>query len=216
MIRINLLPADLRRGNRIPAKVLATAFASALVVSGALGWFGLVYFGDLAAAEQRLADVELKLAARTKKVVYFDDLEKNQKEYAGRVQTIQDIGKSRRVWSQFLDELIDVINNNGDTERHLAWCDGIAMKNDPKKGAIVSMPSYVQMQDREKDRIANLHEDIEASPIAKGLVSKSEPTFEQVVDKQRVPPVALSFPLSLQYAPTIVDPKAKGKPAAKK
>jgi len=29
MIRINLLPSDLRRGNRIPPKVLAVAFAAA-------------------------------------------------------------------------------------------------------------------------------------------------------------------------------------------
>ena len=32
MIRINLLPADLRRGTRLPAKVLAVAVGSALVM----------------------------------------------------------------------------------------------------------------------------------------------------------------------------------------
>ena len=52
MIRINLLPADLRRGNRVPTIVLAAAFVAALAVSGTVGWFGLVYFGDLGNAEE--------------------------------------------------------------------------------------------------------------------------------------------------------------------
>jgi hypothetical protein len=216
MIRINLLPADLRRGTRVPTKVLAAAFAAALVVSGSLGWFGMVYFGDLGTAERTLAEAEQKPASKEKGVGYFTQLESNKQEYSGRVQTILGIGKSRQVWSKFLDELIDVVNNNGDTERHLAWIDSVTMKNDPKAGAVVTMPCSVQMQDREKDRIANFHEDLEASPIAKNLVNKSEPTFEQAIDAKRLPPVSLRFPLKLQYEPTIADPKAKGKPAARK
>src|SRR5262245_15286113 len=98
MIRINLLPADLRRGNHLPAKVLGAAFGAALAVSGAIGWFGLVYFGDLGAAESALREEEAKLADRQKKVAYYELLDANKKDYALRVQTIQDIGKSRRVW----------------------------------------------------------------------------------------------------------------------
>ena len=134
MIRINLLPVDLRRGSSIPTKVLAAAFAAALAVSGAIGWFGIVYFGDLGNAEQALLDVEAKLDERNKRVAYHDKLESNRKDYATRVQTIQDIGKSRRLWSKFLDELIDVTNNNGDTERHLAWFAGMTVKATSRRG----------------------------------------------------------------------------------
>lgn len=212
MIRINLLPADLRRGNRIPPKVLAAAFAGALCTSGAIGWFGIVYFGDLGTTENSLREVEAKLADREKRVVYHDDLQANRKDYAARVQTIQDIAKSRRVWSKFCDELIDVVNNNGDTERHLAWFDSVAMKNDAVKGATVNLPGNVQEAD--KSRVANFHEDVEAAPFAKELATKSDPTFKLEVSRDRVPAQSLHFPLLLTFQPTVVDPKAKPKAPA--
>lgn len=211
MIRINLLPADLRRGNRVPPKVLAAAFGAALAVSGAVGWFGLVYFGDLGTAEQQLREVEARLGEQGKKVGYFEQLEANKKDYAMRVQTIQDIGKSRRVWSRFLDELIDVVNNNGDAERHVAWFDGITMKNDPTKGALVSMPSSVQ--DSDKSRLANFHDDVEAAPFTKDLLSKSDPNYKIETDKVRIPATAMTFKLDLQFKPTVKE-APKPKPAA--
>lgn len=208
MIRINLLPADLRRGNRIPPKVLATAFAATIATSGAIGWFGIVYFGDLGGAEQSLVEVETKLAEREKRVAYHDELQANRKDYGARVQTIQDIAKSRRVWSKFCDELIDVVNNNGDTERHLAWFDSIAMKSDPVKGATVTLPANVQ--DSDKSRVAAFHEDVDAAPFAKDLATKSDPTFRLEVDKVRTPAQSLAFPLVLSFQPTVKDQKGKG------
>lgn len=212
MIRINLLPADLRRGNRLSPKVLAAAFAGAIATSGAIGWFGIVYFGDLGGAESALREIEAKLTEREKRVVYHDDLQANRKDYAARVQTIQDIGKSRRVWSKFCDELIDVVNNNGDTERHLAWFNSLTVKNDAVKGATVNLPGNVQ--DADKSRVANFHEDIEAAPFAKDLAAKTDPTFKLEVDRVRIPAQSLAFPLVLTFQPAIKDPKAKGaKPA---
>ena len=69
MIRINLLPADLRRGNRVSPKVLAACFGAALAVSGAVGWFGLVYFGDLGDAEENVSHA-LPIAHRARPVCY--------------------------------------------------------------------------------------------------------------------------------------------------
>jgi len=212
VIRINLLPVDLRRGSSIPTKVLAAAFAAALAVSGAIGWFGIVYFGDLGNAEQALLDVEAKLEERNKRVAYHDKLESNRKDYATRVQTIQDIGKSRRLWSKFLDELIDVTNNNGDTERHLAWFGGLAVKGDLKKGPTVSMPAMVQ--DEDKARLANFHDDLEAAPFWKELSFKSDPSYKTVQTLDRVPPLSMSFPLTLQFAPRTSEPAKPKTPAA--
>ncbi|MFT4514292.1 MAG: hypothetical protein ACI89X_001755 [Planctomycetota bacterium] len=212
MIKINLLPADLRRGNRLPPRILAAAFGAALIISAAVGWFGLVYFGTLAEAEQSLVEITAQLDSRGAKVKYHDKLAANQKDYALRVQTIQDIGRSRRVWSQFMDDLIDVVNNNGATERHLAWFDSINVKGDPKMGVKVTLPSNVQGED--KSLMANFHEDIEAAPFAKDLSNKSDPTFELEVDESRIPSVFLKFPMALQFKP-IVQPKPKPKPKKK-
>lgn len=207
MIRINLLPADLRRGNRLSARVLAAAFGAALIISAAVGWFGLVYFGNLAASEQALQKVTAKLDSRAAGVKYYTDLEANRKDYALRVQTIQKIGKSRRVWSQFLDDLIDVVNNNGATDRHLAWFDSITVKGDPKKGVTVKLPSNVQGDD--KSLMANFHEDLEAAPFAKELSKKSDPSFRQKNDPERIPTAYLTFPMELQFVPSAKKAKKK-------
>ena len=212
MIRINLLPVEQRSGNRVPPKVLAAAFGAALATSAAIGWFGIVYFGDLGAAESQLAAADATLADRLKKVGYYDQLESNKKDYALRVQSIQDIAKSRRVWSKVLDELIDVVNNNGDTDRHVAWFDRIDVKNDPKKGATVTLPSMVQDEDR--GRLANFHEDLEASPFGKDLFSKTDPGYKVEEEKNRVPPKSMSFEVQLQFQPTVKEaPKPAPKPA---
>lgn len=213
MIRINLLPVELRRGNRLSTRVLATAFASAIAMSGCLGWFGLTWFGDLTAAEETLANVEHKLGVLAKDVAYHDQLESNRKDYAERVQTIQQIGQSRRLWSRFCDDLIDLVNNNGDTERHLAWFGGIQVKDDPKKGATVTMPGAVQGEDSSK--VANFHEDLEAAPFAADLLTKSDPTWRRDIDKNRMPQQSLSFPLVLTFQPRAAEPPKGGKAAAK-
>jgi len=197
MIRINLLPVDLRRGNRLAIRVLVAAFGSALAVSASVGWLGFVWFGSLASAESSLIEVQQKLAAKQERASYHDRLLKNQRDYAQRVQTIQDIGRSRRMWSKFLDELIDVVNNNGDTERHLAWFTAMTVKTD-KKGASVSIPGHVQGAD--KSRLANFHEDVEAAPFADDLASKSDPTYRVETSEDRTPPNSLSFPLTLKLA----------------
>jgi hypothetical protein len=208
MIKINLLPADLRRGNRLPPRVLAAAFGTALIISAAVGWFGLTYFGTLADAEQQLVDVTAQLNSRGTKVKYHDQLAANRKDYALRVATIQDIGHSRRVWSQFMDDLIDVVNNSGATERHLAWFDSINVKGDPKKSVSVTLPSNVQGED--KSLMANFHEDLEAAPFAKDLSKKTDPTFRLEEDDSRIPSAYLKFPMALQFKPS-VKPKAKRK-----
>jgi len=210
MIRINLLPAEQRRGNRLPARLVATAFAAAVVVSGAIGWFGVVWFGDLGDAEARLEAVDRKLSEREKRAAYHTLLEANRKDYLERVQTIQEIGKSRRQWCRYLDELIDVVNN-GNTDRHVAWFDSIAVKSDAK-GATMTIPASVQGE--ESAKVANFHDDLEAAPFAKDLSNKSEPTWRLEAQKERLPAVSLVFPLVLQFKPSggAVTPPAK--PAA--
>ena len=209
MIRINLLPVEFRRGNRISPKLLATAFGSALAVAASIGWFGIVYFGELGRLEREDAAVTDELAQKQKRAQYHDKLESNRADYQKRVQTIQDIGKSRRVWSKFLDEMIDVVNNNGDTERHLAWFDSLQVKTDRKsKGATISLPGQVQ---GEMSNVANLHEDISLAPFAKDILTKSAPSGRVEIDKGRVPPESFRFQLQLQLNPMVVEAKAKGR-----
>src|SRR5262245_8748365 len=201
MSRINLLPVEYRRGNRISPKLLATAFGSALAVAASIGWFGIVYFGELGELEREDVAVTAELAQKTKKSEYYDKLENNRQDYAARVQTIQDIGRSRRVWAKFRDELADVGNNSGDTERHLSWFDGITVRTDAKaKGATITLPGAVQ--GGEMAKVANLHQDIEEAPFFKGKgATKSAPSGRIEYDKTRVPQESYRFQLQLQLKP---------------
>jgi hypothetical protein len=143
--------------------------------------------------------VAAELTEKQKRATYYDQLESNRKDYNNRVQTIQQIGKSRRLWSKFLDELIDVVNNDGDTERHLAWYDSMSVGGDPKRGVTITMPGAVQ--GGEMARVANLHEDIEAAPFWREIQSKSDPGGKLDTDKNREPAESFRFTLQLQFKP---------------
>lgn len=169
-----------------------------MVASGAIGWFGVVWFGDLGDAETRLEALDRKLSERERRAAYHTQLEANRKDYLERVQTIQEIGKSRRQWCRYLDELIDVVNN-GNTDRHVAWFDSIAVKSDPK-GATMTVPASVQGD--ESAKVANFHDDLESAPFARELASKSEPTWRLETQKDRLPAASMVFPLVLQFRPS--------------
>ncbi len=208
MIRINLLPQEYRRGQRVSSKALAVTFVSALASCSTLGWLGVVYFGDLASAESEHETVATELAGALQRSAYYDRLEANRKDYLDRVQTIQDIGKSRRLWSKTVDELIDVVNNDGDTDRHLAWFDGVTVKDDARNGTTMNLPGHVQ--GKEIGRIASVHEDIERAPFAKELATKSDPGGKQETNTEREPPESFSFALDMKFQPRVKeDPKSK-------
>ncbi len=205
MIRINLLPVHYRRGHRISVRVLATAVGSAIVVCAAVGWFSLVYFGELGELETQHQLIAQDLEQKQQRAAYYDKLETNRKDYLSRVSTIQEIGKSRRLWSKFVDELLDVVNNDGNTDRHLAWFDGLNVSGEPKRGATVNLPGAVQGS--EMNRIANLHEDIGNGPFWADIQSMSDPGGKLELDKTREPQESFRFTLQLQFKPPAAEAK---------
>ncbi|GAB4153187.1 MAG: hypothetical protein Fur0037_21980 [Planctomycetota bacterium] len=213
MIRINLLPIEYRHGRRVSARLIGVSFASVLAVSASIGWFGVTYFGRLGEVERAHAAVQQKLQERGKLASYFDRLESNQKDYQNRVDTIQTIGRSRMLWSKFMDEFIDVINKDSDVDRHIAWFDSMTVKGDPKKGTTITLPGAVQ--GNEMAKVANLHESIQRARFWEDVQSMSEPSGRAEVSKDRTPPESLRFQLTLQLAPRTADKAASAKKAAK-
>lgn len=198
MIRINLLPEEYRRGQRLSTKVFAAALGGVIMVCAAFGYFGMIYFGELGELQARHRIIAEDLQRKLQQAAYYDKLESQRKDYLQRVQTIQDIGKSRRLWTEFMDQLIDVVNNNGDTERHLAWFDSITIKED-RNGPSILLPGAVQGS--EIARVANLHEDIESSPFARDIATKSDPGGKLELDKNREPPESFGFTLKVNFLP---------------
>jgi len=200
MIRINLLPREFRKNERGSPKVFAATLGAVVAVSAMLGWFGLVYFGDLGELQSKHAVVKEELSGKQKRAAYHDQLEKATKDFSQRVATIQNIAKSRMLWTKVVDEIIDVVDNSQDIDRHLAWFDSLAIKQasgNAKSGPTVKLPGAVQ--GHLISRAANLHEDLALAPFYVDVASKSLPTGKQALDETKSPSRSYGFNLQLEF-----------------
>lgn len=202
MIRINLLPEQYRRAQRTSPKLFAAVLAGVMLVCGSLGWFGLVYFGELGELEITEAAVAEDLSNKQKQASYYTDLLDEKTEYERRSKTIQTIGRSRVLWTKILDELIDVVNNDGDSERHLGWFKSMSIKpgDDVKTGSTMAMPGWVQGDSLKK--VADFHEDLEHARFFEDVANKSPPSGVVENNAKRIPPQALFFNLRWAFKPT--------------
>lgn len=201
MIRINLLPEEYRKSERSSPKVFVATLAGVVAVCAAFGWFGFVYFGELANLEVQYRSVEEEMVSTKKRASYYDALVKEKQEYKKRSETIQNIGRSRLIWTQVLDQLLDVVNNDGDTERHLAWFKSMQVRDGDgrKKGPSVTMPGWVQGSNIQK--VADFHEDLENAPFFVDVMEKTPPSGVVDIDEKRTPPEALFFNLKWTFRP---------------
>ena len=200
MIRINLLPEEYRRSEGTSPKVFAAVVGTVVLVCCALGWFGYVYFGEYGKLQLEHAEASERYQGLQKQVAYHDALAAEKKDFERRDKTIQDIADSRVLWTQFLDQMIDAVNNDGDFERHVAWFTRIGVKDVGKSGGpSVKMPGAVQ--GGAVDRLAHFHEDIELTPFYPNVARKNNPSGKVDEDKDKTPPESYTFQLELDFKP---------------
>ena len=200
MIRINLLPDEFRRADRSSPKVFAASLGALIIVCCAGGWFGLTYFGELGELEVASKNLTETLSAKNEMAKYSDALVKERAAYETREATIRQIGSSRMLWTEFMDQLIDVVNNEGNAQRHLAWFQSIQVaEGNDKQGPMVNLPGQVQGASFKK--LADFHEDIENSAFAKDVAMKSPPGGERKLSPKRNPPESYAFNLQLTLKP---------------
>lgn len=200
MIRINLLPEEYRRSTRTSPKVFAAILLVVIAVCGTFGWFGYVYFGDLGVLEVARSEAEELLTARKKRVAYYTSLVAEKNDYEERAKTIEGIAKSRTLWTEVVDQLIDTVNNEGDVDRHMAWFKSMSIKDgNTSKGPRVQMPGYVQSDNI--SRLSNFHDDFEQAPFYRWVASKSLPSGEIQIDAKKKPPESLFFQLQWDFLP---------------
>ena len=198
MIRINLLPEQFRRSERTSAKIFAATLMGVILVCSTAGWLGYVWFGELGELEARRQSTQDHLAGLQDRCRYFDSLTSERGEYEKRSRTIQDIGISRILWTEILDQVYDVVNNDGNTERHMAWFKGIQVtKGDNARGPTVTMPGYVQ--GKEMKKVADFHEDFEASKFYVDVAETSLPQGVLEKEAKRNPPEAFFFTMKYGF-----------------
>jgi hypothetical protein len=200
MIRINLLPEGFRRADRSSPKVFAASLGALIIVCCAGGWFGITYFGELGELEVASKNLSETLLAKNEMAKYSDALVKEKGAYETREATIRQIGASRVLWTEFMDQLIDVVNNDGNAQRHLAWFQSVQVaEGNDKQGPVVTLPGQVQGSNYKK--LADFHEDVENSVFAKDLALKSPPYGERRMSPKRNPPESNGFSLVLTFKP---------------
>ena len=218
MIRINLLPEDFRRSERTSLKLFAATLAAVVLVCSGFGWFGLVWFGELTQLEEEKTAIGETLSQKKERAAYADSLEAEKKDYEARSETIQNICRSRMQWTEVLDQVIDVVNNDGNTERHMAWFRSMASREsgDSKFGPTVQLPGYVQ--GREMRKVADFHDDFEHTPFFVDVADKSAPAGTVELDQRRNPPEAMAFDLRFTFKTPkewVKNKKQPAKPAGK-
>lgn len=219
MIRINLLPEVYRRAERTSPKVFAATLLAVILVCSLFGWFGYTYFGELGQLEVQKASVEEELNSKKERAKYHDEMQREKKDYGKRAETIANISRSRMPWTKVLDEVLDIVNNDGNTDRHLAWFRGLTIKSGTdKKGPTVTMPGWVQGPNIQK--VADFHDDFEHAAFMVNVESKTAPGATLTVDDKKIPAEALFFDLKWTYKPPAewlwnLNPKAKNAAPAK-
>jgi Tfp pilus assembly protein PilN len=201
MIRINLLPEEFRKAERTSPKLFAAVLLTVMAVCGSVGWFGYVYFGELEQLDREHTRLSEQLAAKKDSVGRFDMLTAERTDYQQRAKTIHEIAKSRVLWTRILDELIDIVNNDGDAERHQAWFRSLMVKDgrDAKQGPSIVMPGFVQGDSLRA--VADFHEDVWRADFFEHVHSKSMPTAKKNEDPSRKPAESLFFQLELTFDP---------------
>lgn len=220
MIQINLLPSDFRSRDRLSLKVWGTLFAAVIIVCGAGGYFGHVYLDEYKTVESQRMSREDKLRELKKHAAHFDKLVAESKEYRKRENTIQGIATSRALWTRLLDNFIDIVNNEGNTERHNVWFENLSVTGGrgKKGGAAWGLKALSQTKSFTKQ--ANFLDDVRNDPEFFGdFMAINSPGGAVVVDDTKEPAEAISFELKLQMKPSPewgANKKAAKKNAAKK
>ena len=201
MIRINLLPESYRRAERTSPKVFAAALSGVILVCSSLGWFGMVYFGDLEKAIKEHGDKTAHLALVEDRAKLFDDLSAEQKDFSRRADTIRDIAKGRMLWTKIMDELITVVTNEGNLDRHVAWFGNLQVRGsrDGRKGPSVVLPGAIQGNDMSK--VSNIIDDVMAAQFFRDVGAEIQPDGRQKVEPLLFPAESYGFQWKLQFVP---------------
>jgi len=201
MIHINLLPEAYRKAERTSPKIFAAALVGVILVCSSLGWFGMVYFGELDKVVVKHASVDETLQGVNDRARLHADLVKEEKEFSKRSDTIKNIASANMSWTRFMDELITVVTNDGNYERHVSWFNSIQVRGarDNRKGPSVSLPGSVQGSDMR--RVANIFDDLSNAEFFRDISEYSLPSGVKKIDADLYPPESFTFNWKWQFVP---------------
>ncbi len=220
MIRINLLPPEHRRPERTPLRVLLPlVLAVTVFVSGGAvtAW---VHFGWRARVADELGALESELTGHGPRLAYLRALTEEEAEYEQRSETIQSIAASRISWTRKLDELCDVIWNEGDTGRYLIWLSTLEAKPAQAVGrkkleswGSVALKGLCLSDEDSLKAFNAFHAALDRSAYFRDFLEMNKPAGkEQVLNEEDLLP-RKAWTFDLQMALRLPEPAPKARPS---
>jgi Tfp pilus assembly protein PilN len=176
MIRINLLPEEMRRSSGSSPRALGVLFVASLLGFGGLGVTGYLWFNVRADKQARVDIAQDQLDNLTPRANYSDALTKEKSEFEKRNKTIGEIAASRIVWTRKLDRLSEIVNRDVTQQRHRVWIESLRVDNraETQQGG-VEVKGLSAGADIEG--VSNFHEDLRNDPVfGEGFVSHGLPS----------------------------------------
>jgi Tfp pilus assembly protein PilN len=219
MIRINLLPEEMRKREKTPlSRIVVTLVGTFVIVTGA-SVYAYAHFGLLHEARSRLDRSRSELASLEPEAKYADDLLREKKDFDKRSEIIQSIGNSRILWSRKFDQLLDIVHNGGDAERHFVWLRTLTMKpstaKDTSSAGSVVLSGYSATSKLQK--LSDFHADLKSSAFFDAFSEIDNPSGKVNEFKDNLSPSsAWDFSFNLKLKPVAPDKSSGAKPGAAK
>lgn len=198
MIQINLLPEEYRKRERTSIKVFATILGAVVVACCSVGYLGHVYFQEYGTVVSQRESEEEKLKDVMRFAAVDDKLVAEIKEYEKRSRTIQQIANSRVLWTRMLDRFIDIVNNEGNTDRHMCWFQSVKVTDSAgANGPALKFAAFSESSSWKKQ--ADFLDDIAQDEVFFEDFGKIVDPGGMVVESDaHNPPEAIQFTLDLQ------------------
>ena len=204
MITINLLPPEMRKRSGPPIKMLALVAGITSVACALLTAWGWLAFGEAAEIESRRMQLSLEMDGLRPQLKYNEALDAEIKVAVAREATLADINKSRILWSEKIDQLVDIVNSGNEVE-HFTWLDDLTVRQDvARRGSDThgSLRAAGHSGSERWDQVANFLEDIEDRELTDFMrefhsTGRPEGNINEP-DDELIPAVNWSFPLSLE------------------
>jgi Tfp pilus assembly protein PilN len=182
----------MRQAERKPlGSYMMMTFCTILAVS-ALCCTAYLYFSVLKEAEtnRNIAKEQFENLAPMAK--YADDLDKEKKEYTKRSQVIEEIENARILWTRKIDQLLDVVNNGGNTEHHWVWLKDLKIRTGSQRGDSMDLKGYCAGDQFEQ--LSNFNDHIKKHALFENdFASISNPTGSIAYEKKMKPASAIEF-----------------------
>jgi len=211
MLKVNLLPDEFKVAERASmGAVLLVAFCTIMSVSS-LSLVSYLYFSVLNSAEAERNIVKEELDNLAPMAKYADDLDQEKKEYRKRSEVIHDIETTRILWTKKINQLLDVVHNKGDTERHWAWLKEMKVSMGSPRDPGVTLKGSVARD--QFDQLSKFNEDLKNHDLYKeDFIAISNPTGSIGCEKKMDPSSAIEFSWEMKLKSKGVAAKPKKTP----